>query len=135
MTEQQLVQRAMQARQNAHAPYSHFQVGAALLTSTGHVYVGCNVENSSYGATICAERVAVCSAVAAGEKDFVMLAIAGSGEGFCYPCGICRQVLCDFAPHMRVLCADEQGNWEEYTAAQLLPHAFQLREEENHGSI
>lgn len=126
MTEQQLVQRAMQARQNAHALYSHFQVGAALLTSTGRVYVGCNVENSSYGATVCAERVAVFSAVAAGEKDFVMLAITGSGEGFCYPCGICRQVLCDFAPHMRVLCTDKRGNWEEYTAAQLLPHAFQL---------
>lgn len=126
MTEQQLVQRAMQARENAHAPYSHFRVGAALLTSAGHVYVGCNVENSSYGATICAERVAICSAVAAGEKDFVMLAIAGSGEGLCYPCGICRQVLCDFAPNMRVLCADEQGNWEEHTAAQLLPHAFRL---------
>lgn len=126
--ENQLVQLALKARERAYAPYSGFAVGAALLAESGKIYLGCNVENATYGATICAERTAVSSAVAAGERKFHAIAIAGSGEGVCTPCGICRQVLCEFSPEMDVLCVcgKEGSRWERYSADQLLPGRFSL---------
>src|SRR5436305_1990648 len=93
---QALIAAACDIRKQAHAPYSKFQVGAALLTASGKIITGCNVENASYGLTICAERSAVCSAIAAGQRQFVAMAVATPGGHS--PCGACRQVLVEFAP-------------------------------------
>jgi cytidine deaminase len=100
----QLIAASCDIRKNAHAPYSKFQVGAAILTKSGKVFSGCNVENASYGLTICAERSAAVSAVAAGEKDWVAIAVATPGGHS--PCGACRQVLVEFAPDLPVLLVD-----------------------------
>lgn len=124
MQHQELLALAEQARANAYAPYSHYTVGAALLCASGKVYTGVNVENASYGATNCAERTALFSAVAAGERDFVAIAIAGGRQGEesgdCTPCGVCRQVLCE-------LCSSDcpvilkRGS---YRVGELVPLAF-----------
>lgn len=115
---------ALAVRPHAHAPYSNFQVGAALLTADGEVFAGCNVENASYGLTICAERVAVGSAVAAGHKEIVAIAIASSGGHA--PCGACRQVLSEFGPAMEVILidADDPTRTRTTTLAALLPEQF-----------
>ncbi|MBQ7172642.1 MAG: cytidine deaminase [Clostridia bacterium] len=129
MTGEELILIAEEARKNACAPYSGFAVGAALLSADNKVYTGCNIENSSFGATCCAERVALFSAVAAGEKTFSALAIAGgkSGEGvnaFCPPCGICRQALSEFcSPEFPVYLTDG-GQIKVTTLGTLLPEAF-----------
>ena len=105
------------AREQAYAPYSRFQVGAALLGRSGTVYTGCNVENASFPAGTCAERCAVGKAVSEGEKEFVAIAVIGDSEEPCAPCGICRQVLVEFNPDMKVIMTT-------CTASQLLPGAF-----------
>lgn len=125
MTNEKLLALAKEAQDNAYAPYSHYAVGAALLCADGRVYTGCNVENASYGATVCAERTAVCKAVSEGNRDFVKIAIVGSGEQPAYPCGICRQTLAEFAPALRVIVGQEK-KIEEYALADLLPEAFML---------
>jgi cytidine deaminase len=126
VTDEELVSLASQARAQAYAPYSRFAVGAALLTRSGTVYTGANVENASYGLSVCAERVAVWKAVSQGERDFVALAVV-TANGVT-PCGACRQVLAEFAqPDLRILVADEHGHREEHTLAQLLPEAFTPR--------
>jgi cytidine deaminase len=117
-----LIRAAHDARQRAYAPYSGYTVGAALLTVSSRIVTGCNVENASYPAGICAERVALTKAVSEGERDFVALAVATSNGGA--PCGICRQVLNEFAPDLLIFIADEQGNVEETTLDALLPSAF-----------
>jgi cytidine deaminase len=117
-----LVQQAKTARETAYAPYSNYSVGASLLTSTGRVYTGCNVENAVYSETICAERTAVVKAISEGERDFVAIAVVTRDGGA--PCGACRQVLNEFAPHMIVLIADETGEVRQTTAADLLPDRF-----------
>lgn len=123
MTNEALLAHAAAARQAAYAPYSQFQVGAAVLTGSGEVFTGCNVENASYGLTICAERAAVFKAVAAGQRDFTALAISLPGAGS--PCGACRQVLHEFAPHLPILLGDEEGQLVRLTSlAELLPEAF-----------
>lgn len=121
-TIEKLLAAARQARRNAYAPYSRFSVGAAILTADGKVYTGCNVENVSYGAAICAERGAVSAAVAAGERDFKAICIAASREEI-LPCGICRQVLSEFSPDMEIYCAAEDGV-THYKLSELLPHSF-----------
>ncbi|MBW8884827.1 MAG: cytidine deaminase [Planctomycetia bacterium] len=123
---QQLVQAAIGVRQRAYARYSQFLVGAAVLAADGKIYSGCNVENSSYGLTICAERAAVFSAVAAGQRQFQMLAIATAGGGT--PCGACRQVLAEFAPDLAILLIDVDRSNEiaEANLRELLPQAFRL---------
>ena len=115
---------AKSVRPNAHAPYSKFQVGAAILTASGEIFAGCNVENASYGLTICAERVAVGSAVAAGHKQIVAVAVASSGGHS--PCGACRQVLSEFGPAMEVILvdADDPTRTRTTTLAALLPEQF-----------
>jgi cytidine deaminase len=117
-----LIRAAHEARQHAYAPYSGYAVGAALLTTDSQVITGCNVENAAYPATICAERVALTKAISEGEREFVALAIATSNGGA--PCGICRQVLHEFAPDVLIFIADEDGNVEETTLDALLPSAF-----------
>ena len=118
----QLVGWALQARQRAYAPYSRYLVGAAVLTADGEVILGCNVENASYPATICAERVALTSAVASGHTSFVALAVATVDGGT--PCGICRQVMAELGPDMVVHMADERGNYRTASVKELLPDSF-----------
>lgn len=124
MQDAQLVELALAVRRRAYAPYSGFRVGAALLTSGGRVFIGCNVENVSYGLTVCAERVAVFSAVAGGELEFVTLAVAADGDGCCRPCGACLQVLHEFGRHVRLLLANARGEFQVKTVSELLPEAF-----------
>lgn len=117
-----MVAAAAAARERAYAPYSHFAVGAALRAADGAIYVGCNVENASYGLTICAERNAVAHAVASGARDLVALAVVT--ENGVTPCGACRQVLVEFGPEMTVIVADTRGNCRVYRLGELLPDAF-----------
>ncbi len=120
---QELIQKANRARSLAYAPYSNYQVGAALLTKKGQIFTGVNVENAAYPDSICAERSAVFSAVSAGERDFEAIAVATRNGGT--PCGSCRQVLSEFGLDIVVLLADENENLiQEKTVRELLPGAF-----------
>ena len=125
-----LIEKAMEARKVAYAPYSHFSVGAALLGDYGMIYTGCNVENASYGATNCAERTAVFKAVSEGCRSFRAIAICGGtvgkeAEGYAYPCGICRQVLSEFAgPDFEVIVAKSIVDYEIYPLSDLLRCSF-----------
>lgn len=122
MTTDQLVEQALLARTRAYAPYSNYQVGAALLTSSGEVILGCNVENAAYPATICAERVALTAAVASGHRSFEAMAVATREGGS--PCGICRQVMAELAPEMLVHIANEHGQFRTTSVRELLPDSF-----------
>ena len=125
MTDQELVQRALEMRKFSYAPYSHFAVGAALLCEDGTVFTGCNVENAAYGSTLCAERTALVKAVSEGRTTgWTTLAIAGSGEDFCWPCGACRQMLYEFSPDLEILVARGDHRFVKYTLRQLLPGGF-----------
>jgi cytidine deaminase len=126
MTDEQLLAEAEAARGSAYAPYSGFQVGAALLADDGSVQRGCNVENASYPAGICAERGAIAAAVASGHRRFVAVAVAGPAGVAITPCGICRQVLSEFSPNgqLRVIARDAAGAIRTTTIGSLLPGAF-----------
>ena len=119
---EQLVAQAIAARQLAYAPYSNYQVGAAVLAADGTVILGCNVENASYPATICAERVALTGAIAQGQRELTAIAIATRDGGS--PCGICRQVMAELGLEMAVYISDESGNYRTTTVAALLPDSF-----------
>ena len=122
-----LKQAATTVRENAHAPYSNFKVGAALLGKSGKVYCGTNVENASFGLSICAERSAIFRAVAEGEKEFEAIAVVADGKSPTAPCGACRQVLLEFGQDMIVILAGEDGTYgpsSEHTVGELVPHAF-----------
>ena len=120
---QELIQIARQARQWSYAPYSNYMVGAAVLTASGRIYDGANVENAAYPVTICAERVAIFKAVSEGEKEFLALAVVSANAGT--PCGSCRQVMAEFGLDSVVLIADENGRLRQKTTlAKLLPGAF-----------
>ena len=122
MTDQELISLAVQARDNAYAPYSHYAVGAALLAKSGQTYTGCNVENAVYPLCICAERTAVFKAISEGEREFEAIAVVTSNGGM--PCGSCRQVLAEFGKDIRVLIATPDGLIAEKSVADLLPDAF-----------
>jgi len=122
---EELLQIAGEFRERAHAPYSRFRVGAALLMEGGRVFGGCNVENASYGLAICAERVAMASAVAAGYRDPVAIAVAGDGGAFCVPCGACRQFLAEFNPNLEVYLR-EDGAVVSLSLSELLPRIFTM---------
>ena len=131
MDNQKLIALAMKAREKAYAPYSHFAVGAALLTKEGQVYTGCNIENASYGATNCAERTAIFKAVSEGAKEFIKIAIVGGKVGeeiteYAYPCGVCRQVMAEFCDvkEMTVLIAKSENEYVEKKLDELLPLSF-----------
>ena len=126
MTDRELLVLAQKASENAHAPYSRFKVGAALECESGRIFTGCNIENSALGSTMCAERVAVYKAVSEGENQFSRIAIYGESEGYCMPCGACRQVLSEFSQDMEVLCARASGGYVSYKLKELLPHPFRL---------
>ena len=121
---ERLRERASAAMANAYAPYSGFRVGAAILGVDGRVFEGCNVENASYPAGICAERGAVASAVAHGVHDFAAIVIVTEAESPTPPCGICRQVLMEFAPQLAVLSVTRSGAEAQWSMPDLLPHAF-----------
>lgn len=123
-----LMQIACKAREFAYAPYSDFKVGCAVITSTGKVYTGANIENISFGASICAERVALNKAISEGEKDFIALAVCG-GKGeelapVCSPCGICRQVIAEFCKPNFIILLGTPQNFRSYTLSDLLPLNF-----------
>jgi cytidine deaminase len=120
-----LVQQARDARDKAYAKYSGFAVGAALLTKSGRVFTGCNVENLSYGLTICAERAAVCAAVAAGEREFAAMAVVADSKTPVSPCGACRQVMAEFAPDLAICSANLEGERFEAHLSELLPRAYE----------
>lgn len=120
---QEIIEKALQARLNAYAPYSNYQVGAALLTASGKIFTGVNVENAAYPDSICAERAAIFNAVSAGERDFKAIAVATRNGGT--PCGSCRQVMSEFGLDIKVLLVDEEGSLvQQYTVRDLLPGAF-----------
>lgn len=126
MTNKELLSIADKAMKNAYAPYSKFYVGAALLCKNGTVFTGCNIENATYGATNCAERTAIFKAVSEGQRDFEAIAIVSSGGDETFPCGICRQVMAEFAPEIKVVLRDEAGNEHIYPLVELLPKSFSL---------
>ena len=132
MDAKELMKMAIEARQNAYAPYSHFAVGAALMAESGRVYTGCNIENASYGLTCCAERNAIFAAVGAGERRFKMLAVAAESLEPVTPCGACRQVIAEFGIPLVVM-----GNLNEetktMTAEELLPYGFGQESMNNKG--
>ncbi len=124
MTELELVQKALDMRQYAYAPYSHFRVGAALESVDGRVFTGCNVENAAYGSSICAERTALVKAVSEGAVRFRRIAVAGDSEDYCWPCGACRQMLREFGTELEVLAVNRDGAYRRFTLEELLPHSF-----------
>lgn len=124
MTEQELLLLAKEASERAYVPYSRFCVGAALECSDGTVFKGCNVENAAYGDTICAERTAIVKAVSEGYTSFRRIAIYGKSEGYCMPCGSCRQVMAEFSPQMQVICGRAAGDFISLPLTELLPHTF-----------
>jgi cytidine deaminase len=125
MREKELIEKAKKARLKAYAPYSGFKVGAALLTRSGKVHTGANVENSTFGLTVCAERVAVFKAVTKGDKNFVKIVVVADKEPPITPCGACRQVLSEFAKDLKIVCTNLQGKIERYSLKELLPEAFE----------
>ncbi len=126
MEHKQLVETATKARERAYAPYSKFAVGAALLTKSGKVFTGCNIENASLGLTICAERTALASAVGDGEREFVAVAVVTDFGEPVFPCGACRQVLAEFNPDLEVIASTMDGRTETTLLSDLLPHANRL---------
>ena len=126
MTDRELIDISKAAQKNSYSPYSNFKVGAALLCSDHSIYTGCNIENATYGATNCAERTAVFKAVSEGKRSFEAIAITSSGGGLTFPCGICRQVLGEFSPEIKVILENTDGSLQTFTLNELLPHCFKL---------
>lgn len=121
-----LIDAAKRARENAYAPYSEYRVGAAIATEDGTIFSGCNVENASFGATICAERGAIVRMVASGGSSPIACVIVTSGKNPASPCGICRQVLAEFAKDMPIILIGDDGVRDQTTLAELLPRRFEL---------
>lgn len=128
-----LIEKALQAREKSYCPYSGFAVGAALLTADYEVYMGCNVENSA-GTSNCAERTAIFKAVSEGKKDFIAIAIIGGSfdkkniTQYCYPCGVCRQVMSEFCSgNFQIICAKSVSDYEVHELSEMLPYSFELK--------
>lgn len=119
-----LTQKAVEAKANALPPYSNFHVGAALLTTDEKVYTGCNVENSTYGLTMCAERTAIFKAISEGERKFKAIAIASDSQDYITPCGACRQIIFDHCGEIDIVCSNQQGEYKVFKTSELLPFAF-----------
>ncbi len=124
MNPDKLIECARRARENAYAPYSNFKVGAALEARNGRVFAGCNVENATYGLTVCAERVALWKAISEGEREFSAIAVVSESERPASPCGACRQLLWEFCGDIQVFLANLQGSREIRRMAELFPQPF-----------
>ena len=140
MNNEELIKLAIEARENAYAPYSHWKVGAALLTTDGKVYKGCNIENSAFTSTSCAERTAFFTAVANGDLKFDKIAVVGGDEkqgitGIVTPCGVCRQVMTEFCDPDKfiIVCAKSPTDYVEYTLRQLIPNINYIAGDEGVG--
>ncbi len=120
----ELINKAKNAREHSYSPYSRFKVGAALKTKNGMVFTGCNIENSSYGLSICAEREAIFKAISAGERDLDIIAIVTDSEKLTTPCGACRQVMWEFSKNMTIVVANLKGDKKEFKIKELLAHPF-----------
>lgn len=121
-----LIEKAIEAREFAYVPYSNFKVGAAIETVSGKIYTGCNIENASYTPTNCAERTAIFKAVSEGHREIVKIAIVGNRDT--YPCGVCRQVMMEFAQNAEIIIANSTEDYKIYTLEELLPHGFGPRD-------
>ncbi len=127
MNEKKLVEIAAEVKSRAYCPYSKFHVGAALLTKSGKVFTGINIENASYGATNCAERTAIFKAVSEGDYEFEAIAIASDDDDYIYPCGVCRQVMSEFcSSDFKVICSDKKLNYKVFTMKEIMPLAFDM---------
>lgn len=122
-----LIEKAKQAREKAVAPFSNFKVGAALETDEGEIFTGCNIENASYGLTMCAERVAIFKAVSEGKRTFNRIAVFADTENLTPPCGACRQIIWEFCGDVEVVMSNTQGKTETFQMRELLPNAFDAR--------
>ena len=122
--DKKLIVAAQAARENAHAPYSNFRVGAALRAKSGRVYTGCNVENASYGLTVCAERVAILKAISEGERGFEAIAVVTDTDALTPPCGACRQLIWEFCGDVPVILSNLKGKVERERSSKLLPRPF-----------
>jgi len=122
-----LIRAAVEARTRAYAPYSRFEVGAALLTADGKIYQGCNIENAAFTPGNCAERTAFFKAVYDGERDFEAIAVVGGGQDYCAPCGVCRQVMAEFCRgDFKIILAKSESDYLSFTLDELLPYRFGL---------
>jgi cytidine deaminase len=128
---EKLIEEAIKAIKNAYVPYSHFRVGAAVLMKSGKIYTGANIENSSYGATVCAERVAIFKAISEGEKEIQEIAVVTETDKPSSPCGICRQVIAEFSDDALIFLANTKGDLIETSLKKLLPMAFTKKDLEN----
>lgn len=123
--EKKLIEAARQTMKNAYAPYSEYKVGAAVEDDNGNIFTGCNVENASYGATVCAERTAIFNAISSGSKKIVRMAVTSEGS-MPYPCGMCRQVMTEFMGSSAEIILEHGGNIEKYTLGELMPCVFKI---------
>jgi cytidine deaminase len=119
-----LIEAALAVRKNAHAPFSHFAVGAAVADSDGHIYTGCNVENATYGLTLCAERVAIFKAISEGARHFTRVVVAADTETLTPPCGACRQILWEFCGDVELTLVNPRGKTETFRLKDLFPRPF-----------
>ncbi|MBP3488208.1 MAG: cytidine deaminase [Roseburia sp.] len=121
-----LAREAIAAKENAYVPYSHFRVGAALLTADGKIYTGCNIENAAYTPTNCAERTAFFKAVSEGERAFTAIAVTGDADDYLYPCGVCRQVMAEFCDpkEFQIILVNTESDYRIFTLEEILPGAF-----------
>jgi len=124
MNIEKLISKAIKAKNFSHSPYSKFRVGAALLTEDDEIITGCNIENASYGLTICAERTAIFKAYSEGKRKFKAIAISSDDKNFCPPCGACRQIIWELCGDIEVLLIDGNGNTKSFKASEFLPYPF-----------
>lgn len=128
MLTEELIKQALVARNNSYSPYSNYKVGCALLTKSGKIFLGANIENCAYGPSNCAERSALFSAISNGEREFEKMAIVGSSNEPAYPCGVCRQVISELAPNIEIICAKDTKTYVVHNINELLPYAFSSKD-------
>lgn|SRR5690625_5095075 len=125
----ELINKAIQAREKSYSPYSNFKVGASVMGESGKIYSGCNIENAAYSPTICAERVAIFKAISNGEREIKKIALIGSTDSFTYPCGVCRQVMTEFASDdFEIIVAKNIEEYMSYSLDDLMPNSFRARD-------
>ncbi|SDK38437.1 cytidine deaminase [Natronincola ferrireducens] len=124
MEYKELIKKAREAQKKAYVPYSNFPVGAALLTKSGRVYTGCNVECASYGGTNCAERTAIFKAVSEGDREIQAIAVVGAENEYTFPCGICRQVIVEYGKNIKLIIGKTEEDYQVFTIEELLPKSF-----------